>query len=100
MSAADLVRAIEQADPADAPALLAAIASLLAKRRLSNAEELKNVEPPDEALTLNEAAARIRRSKKWLYRHREALPFVRRLGPRSYMVSKQKLESWLARRPC
>jgi Helix-turn-helix domain len=51
-------------------------------------------------LTIDEAAARIRRSKKWLYRHRESLPFVRKLGPRSYVVSKQKLESWLAKRPC
>jgi predicted DNA-binding transcriptional regulator AlpA len=99
MSAADIIAAIASLDDAEVSAVLAAIAARLAKPR-PLPEPPQNGAEADETLTLEEAAARIRRSKKWLYRHREALPFVRKLGPRSYVVSKQKLESWLARRPC
>jgi predicted DNA-binding transcriptional regulator AlpA len=97
----DLVTAIADLDPADAPAVLAAVAARLAKAR--SIEALPQPEPAasdDTNLTIEQAAKHICRSTKWIYRHREQLPFVRKLGPRSYIISKNALDRWLARGPC
>jgi hypothetical protein len=63
--------------------------------------EPEPVEPatdePDKMLTASEAAARLRRSTKWLSRHRKSLPFARKLSERSWIYSKQGLRRWLAR---
>jgi hypothetical protein len=61
-------------------------------------EPPRDVDREDVNLTVEEAATLLRKSTKWLYRHRATLPFVRKLGPRSYIVSKNGLEHWLARR--
>lgn len=52
---------------------------------------------PDKLLTAAEASAILRRSTKWISRHRRSLPFARRLGPRSWTYSEQGLRRWLAR---
>ncbi len=49
-------------------------------------------------LTTPEAAARLRVSPKWLYRHRWQLPFVVRLSRRELRWSPSKLERYLQQR--
>jgi excisionase family DNA binding protein len=54
-----------------------------------------NGDGPARLLTVAEAAAIIRVSPKWLYRHH--LPFLRRVG-RAVRVDPAALDRWLARR--
>ena len=93
MRLADLINEIGNLDPGDAPAVLAAVAARLAEPRLA---EKAQTEPngEDESLTIEEAAAMLRRSTKWIYRHRTRLPFIRKIGPRSYLCSKSGLLRW------
>jgi predicted DNA-binding transcriptional regulator AlpA len=54
-------------------------------------------ETGDRLLTVEECAAYLRRSPKWVYRRMKTLPFARCLGPRSWVFSQKGLEKWLAR---
>ncbi|HWE06397.1 MAG TPA: helix-turn-helix domain-containing protein [Rhizomicrobium sp.] len=92
-----LIAAIQTLDPADVPAVMMALsARLLAAKSIAPAESAPDSE--DVNLTIAEAAALLRRSGKWVYRHRTSLPFIRKIGPRSYICSKRALDRWLARR--
>jgi hypothetical protein len=51
----------------------------------------------NDAITVEAAAKMICRSPKWISRHRAQLPFLRKLGPRSYVVSKAALIKWRER---
>lgn len=53
---------------------------------------------PDSLLTIQEAAARLGVTPRWLYRHANTLPFMRRLSRRALRVSKAGLERWVDRR--
>ena len=53
---------------------------------------------PDVLLTVQEAAARLHVTPKWLYRHARALPFARHLGPKTLRFEAAGLASWAARR--
>ena len=63
--------------------------------------EPEPVEPtpdqPDVMLTASEAAGRLRRSTKWISRHRRNLPFARKLSERSWVYSELGLRKWLSR---
>jgi predicted DNA-binding transcriptional regulator AlpA len=50
----------------------------------------------DRLLNIDEAAARLRVTPNWLYRHRHTLPFTRKLGRRSLRFSEQGLQKYLA----
>jgi hypothetical protein len=106
MKIAELVREIEDLDPASIPAVLAACAARLATtHEHDEVDDLLTVEqaaansgaPNDSMLSTAEAAVMLHRSVKWLYRRRNALPFARKLGNRSYVFSRNGLEKWLAR---
>jgi hypothetical protein len=77
------------------PKLLVALSA-----RLLEAEpELEAAtDEPDLMLTTEEAAAALRRSAKWISRHRKNLPFARKLSERSWVYSEQGLRRWLARK--
>ena len=47
-------------------------------------------------LTAGEVAERLHCSRKWVYRHRNRLPFARRVG-RAVRFDSTGLETWLAR---
>jgi Helix-turn-helix domain len=67
--------------------------------RLLEPEPVESVsDEPDKLLTTEEAAALLRRSTKWISRHRRSLPFARKLSERSWVYSEQGLRRWLARR--
>lgn len=52
---------------------------------------------PERLLTVREAASRCGMSADWLYRHKDALPFIHRLG-RTVRVSEAGLVRWMATR--
>jgi hypothetical protein len=52
----------------------------------------------DEMLTVDEAANRLHRNRRWIYRHAKSLPFVKRLSPRNLLCSERKLNRWLEQR--
>jgi hypothetical protein len=89
----EILAAIAEGEPADMPALLAAIAARLAETRATPAPVDES--PRDELLTVAEAAAILRHDPKWIHRHRD-LPFVRKVG-NSLRISKRALDKWLAR---
>ena len=53
-----------------------------------------------DLLTVDEAAAVLRVTPRWLYRHAKKLPFVRKLSRKSLRFSRSGITRWLAtRRP-
>jgi excisionase family DNA binding protein len=50
-----------------------------------------------ELLTINEAAALLRVTPRWLYRHARKLPFTRKLSRKVLRFSRVGLERWLER---
>jgi excisionase family DNA binding protein len=90
--------------PAEAlPALvlqLAALQSRAAGRLLaqnSTSTSVPAMGGPERLLTVHDAAARCGMSADWIYRHKGALPFIRRLG-RTVRVSEPALVRWMASR--
>ena len=53
----------------------------------------------DKMLTVEEASTRLRRSRRWLYRNADRLPFVRRVSKKSLLVSESGLNAYLAVKP-
>jgi predicted DNA-binding transcriptional regulator AlpA len=96
MNLPELLEGIAQLDAGALPAVLAAVAGRLATTAAPTTSPTP-LDEPDTMLSTDEAAALLHRSAKWLYRHRTALPFARKLGPRSYVWSKTGLLRWLAR---
>jgi hypothetical protein len=95
-------------DPAAADSIaLAAIPSLLCQlsalhtalaTRLLRIDQREDAPPsaePDRLLTIDEAAAILGVTPKWLYRHKR-LPFVRSLSRKALRVSEVGLRRWLA----
>jgi hypothetical protein len=91
------IAAIPAADIPAALAQLAAWQSQLAARLMTAPAPEAAADEPDRMLTPREAAELLRRSTKWISRHRRSLPFGRRLGPRSWVYSELGLRKWLAR---
>lgn len=52
----------------------------------------------EDLLTIDEAAARLRVSPRWLYRHAKILPFARKLSRKVLRFSRVGLARWLATR--
>ena len=52
----------------------------------------------DDLLTVDEAAAMLRVSPRWLYRHAKTLPFTRKLSPKVLRFSRAGMLRWLAPR--
>jgi predicted DNA-binding transcriptional regulator AlpA len=50
----------------------------------------------DDLLTVDEAAARLRVSPRWLYRHAKDMPFARKLSPKVLRFSRSGITRWLA----
>lgn len=51
---------------------------------------------PDDLLTIDEAAAVLRVSPRWLYRHAKTLPFARKLSRKMLRFSRAGISRWLA----
>lgn len=62
-------------------------------------DEAKRIVADDEMLKVEEAAALIRRTPRWIYRHVHKLPFVVRISPKALLCSKRGIQSWLTSKP-
>jgi predicted DNA-binding transcriptional regulator AlpA len=51
---------------------------------------------PTDLLTVGEAAAALRISPRWLYRHAKTLPFTRKLSRKVLRFSRSGITRWLA----
>jgi predicted DNA-binding transcriptional regulator AlpA len=85
------------------PGLLAGLAALQARaaaRLTVQATADPAMLPPgaDKLLDVREAAERISMSADWLYRHKDKLPFTRRVGTRTVRFSEAGITRWLASR--
>jgi predicted DNA-binding transcriptional regulator AlpA len=49
-------------------------------------------------LTVEQAAARLGRSRWWIYRNKAVLPFIVRFGTGGYGISEDGLDRWIRRR--
>jgi excisionase family DNA binding protein len=94
---------VEDLDTLPADALLAFLVELSAlqaraalRLRVAGSRAPSNG-GPERLLTVRQAAARCGMSADWLYRHKDALPFVRRLG-RTVRVSEGALIRWMESR--
>jgi hypothetical protein len=82
----------------------AALSAVLTARVLATAPERPNarhqIELPDagDLITVAEAAATLRRSRRWIWRHKRKLPFVREISARSLLCSKRGIAAWLSAR--
>jgi predicted DNA-binding transcriptional regulator AlpA len=85
------------------PAVLTALALVqarLAARLMTQQAVTNHVQATDENLTIEEAAKKLRKSTRWIYRQikLKRLLFVHKISERSYVVSLRELEKWLAQR--
>jgi predicted DNA-binding transcriptional regulator AlpA len=87
LTTVELIAAIAEIDPADAPALLAAIAALLAKPHSNGASD-------DELVDVSEAARITGLSESALYHGK--FPFTVRLGRRR-MFSRAGIQRYIAK---
>jgi hypothetical protein len=78
------------------------LSAMLTARVLATAHERPDtrhhIELPDadDLITTDEAAKLLRRSRRWLYRHKRKLPFIHEISPRSLLCSKRGIANWLA----
>ncbi len=80
---------------------LAALQSALAARLImarGAGEPQQAIQPEEELLTAEQAAALLSVSVDWMYRHASGLPFTRRLSRKALRFSKAGLLKWRAGR--
>lgn len=84
----------------DIPAVLAQLAAYQAQlaARLMKTPVLEATPETDRMLKAEEVAEQLRRSVKWVARHRASLPFAKKLASRSWVYSEAGLKKWLAAR--
>jgi len=51
-----------------------------------------------QLVTVQEAAERLNVPPRWIYRHADSLPFVRRLGPKTMRCEVDGMAKWAAKR--
>jgi hypothetical protein len=83
------------------PVLLARLAALqgaLAARLLTTS--IPAAAPaPEWALTADDVARRLGRSRRWVFRNAKRLPFVRRVSRKVIVADEAALKRWIASRP-
>src|SRR5262245_24591973 len=91
------LEAVDALPPESLPGLIAGLAALQARAavRMATVSKPEHDEGTDRLLTVDEAAARTCRSRDYLYRHADTLPFIRRIG-RAVRCSEAGLTRWMA----
>lgn len=93
-------------DPAAIPAIVGEMEALRARLwvrlqtppRVGVTPEPASNGGPDTLLKVDEAAARLGVSKRWMYRKADSLPFTKRLTGGTLRFSARGLERWKERR--
>ena len=94
--------AVDTLTPEELPALIATLAAAQAHAAARLAATATVRRPPspeapaDRLLDAREAATRLGMSEDWLYRHKDELPFTRRLGRRTIRFSEAGIARWLS----
>lgn len=96
---------VENAAPAELPALAAELARALGAV-LARATAVPATIPRESTsegkagrlLTVDQAAERLAVAPSWLYRHAKSLPFTKKLGHRTLRFEAVGLERWAASR--
>ena len=95
-------RLAERAEDAERLGALAPVGTVLRNvlTELADVDGWPTTKPaPDEMLTLEETAARLNVSKRWLTERRRELPFLREYVPNGTVrVSAKALDKWLQTR--
>lgn len=79
--------------------LKAKVWSRLIQFTVAGEEDEESPQPePDQLLDVNNAAAVLGVTPRWLYDHAEQLPFTRKLAPRTLRFSEFGLYRWLETR--
>jgi len=82
---------------AGAASCAAVISAELASRGTLN--ECRTGEPEEDRwLTPEEAAPILRRDRRWIYRNKRHLPFVKKISARSLLCSEAGIRRWIATR--
>lgn len=58
-----------------------------------------DAEPADDWISLDEAAALVSRPRSWLLRRHPRPAWLKRLGRKTFVVSRRALDRWLDSRP-
>lgn len=94
---------IDSLSPQDVPALLTTLggmALLAAARLTSDQHKTRPAKPePDQLLTVDQVAERLKVSKHCVYRKAKRLPFTRRVG-RALRFSSAGLTQWMKSQGC
>jgi predicted DNA-binding transcriptional regulator AlpA len=90
---------VAEVSPEAVPGLLGDLTALAAQlwTRLAP-DALTPAEPPDELLTVEQAATRLGTTPDWLYRQAKRLPFTVRLGPRQLRFSSRGITRYIRQR--
>lgn len=82
--------------------ILRSIEILLLARRIRTlvplAEPLAATEPTDSWLTPDEVAARLKRTRAWVYRQARSWPFAKRPSRKTLLISERGLARWMEHR--
>ncbi len=96
---ASLIALLQQAisDPEKAQAFISELQQVTAAETLATtASTSPSPRSPDALLTVEEAAALLSVTPRWLYRHAKTLPFARKLSRKVLRFSRAGIARWLA----
>jgi excisionase family DNA binding protein len=89
-----ILASVRQLSPEELPRLLGDLEEIKATALARLTSPALPVQSPDGLLDVDEAAARLRMSRSYLYRHASRFPFVRHVG-RSLRFSSNGIENYL-----
>jgi len=65
---------------------------------IRSAQSTGATEPPDSWLTPDEVAARLKRTRAWVYRQARSWPFAKRPSRKTLLISERGLARWMEHR--
>jgi excisionase family DNA binding protein len=89
---------LDALQPEQALSLVSSLREVLGLDRPVVAASVSEIPENGDLLTVVEAAALLRVTRRWLYRHAKKLPFTRRLSRKALRFSRDGLERWVATR--
>jgi hypothetical protein len=98
LTAVDILQDPRAAADACSPARRSALAALTTAAATLAATEPESAPAAEWTLTIEDLVQRTRKSRRWLFEHAGALPFIRRLTARTLVGDAQKLNAWLERK--
>jgi hypothetical protein len=79
--------------------LEADLSAAVERRMAQSGRQCADAEPSDDWISLDEAADLVRRPRSWLLRRHPRPAWLKRLGRKTFVVSRLGLQRWLDSRP-